>query len=424
MSSGPVIPGETPGTTPPILPGDPGIGGSGGALNAPLPNIPQPIPQQGGMPLIARYIMDMVHPQRTSIAGGPPQSRGDMTLNFMGEFLANMANGLANAGHGPGANLRGFAGGVQAPYERSLQQYQMGQQQQMQQSQIAEQQSRAQLQQAQAEQMKNVVQTPYGPMSQALAAKLFPSMIGAAAKEDIAGKQIASREKLTGTEQGIQQSKIQQQLGEFHQTQAYNKWKTQFDNDTKLKVAQITAGKAPATLMQTAVFANGGLQTLNDAMSIMDDLEQKGVLGQSWAKNKAEDWIFGKGAVDPSLDSQTREEIGRLRQSVDLTASAVQRAHTGRGMKEMYDAQKKMLGADQDWSALRGAMGETKDLLTHYAGVASDANIQQLRSGGPPANAPKPSGPLSLQEAQVYLQKAGGNKDVARKMAKADGRTF
>lgn len=143
---------------------------------------PQQVPQQGGMPLIARYIGGMIHPQSTGPLGGQGLSRGDMTLNFMGEFLSNLASGLANAGHGPGANLRGFAGGVQAPYQRSVQQYEMGQQQQAQQAQVQGEEARTQLTQAQAQQMQNVVQTPYGPMSQTLAAKVFPAAIAAQGK--------------------------------------------------------------------------------------------------------------------------------------------------------------------------------------------------------------------------------------------------
>jgi hypothetical protein len=126
----------------------------------------------GGMPLLVRYISQMIHPGMTPTTTDPnnpqparPTTRGDATLQFMGEFLANMSQGFAAAGHGPGANIRGFAGATQAPYQRELAGYQLGQQQQVQQAQIAEQQARAQQAQAQAELMRTgtTIMTPYGP---------------------------------------------------------------------------------------------------------------------------------------------------------------------------------------------------------------------------------------------------------------------
>jgi hypothetical protein len=174
---------------------------------APQPQAAQPQgpPSPGGKPLLLDYIQNMI---KGGSQGGP--SRGDSTLNFMGSFLQNLAQGLAQAGHGPGANLRGFAGGVQAPYQRQLQQYQLGQQQQAQQSQIASEAAKTQQTQAQTEQLKNVVQTPYGPMSAALAAKVFPAAINsqgkvdaakvaATSREDVAGTNAESREKIAAT---------------------------------------------------------------------------------------------------------------------------------------------------------------------------------------------------------------------------------
>ena len=55
-------------------------------------------------------------------------------------------------------------------------------------------------------------------------------------------------------------------------------------------------------------------------------------------------------------------------------------------------------------------------------------NMPLRPAGGGAANPIKPAakntGPVTADEAQEYLRKAGGNKDVARKMAKADKRTF
>lgn len=64
-----------------------------------------------------------------------PVSRLDAFENFLGNFLSSFGQGMANAGTGPAANARGFGAALQAPYQRELQQYQLGQQQQMQQAQ-------------------------------------------------------------------------------------------------------------------------------------------------------------------------------------------------------------------------------------------------------------------------------------------------
>lgn len=101
--------------------------------------------RMGGMPLIAQYIQGMIQGQQRQM--GPngatlSPSRGDMTLNFLGQFLGNLAQGLSQAGHGPGANLRGFGAAVQAPYQRSLQDFQVQQAEQQHQAQIQAEQAR------------------------------------------------------------------------------------------------------------------------------------------------------------------------------------------------------------------------------------------------------------------------------------------
>ena len=146
-----------------------------------------PIPHMGGQPLLMQYVQALMHPNQGGVdpnTGQPtrPVSRGDATLEFLGNFLSNMSAGLAQSGHGPGANLRGAGAAMQAPYQRALQGYQLGQQQQLQESQIAEQQART-------AQLSNIVQTPYGPMSQGLAMKVLPAAIGKEGKVEAAQAQ-------------------------------------------------------------------------------------------------------------------------------------------------------------------------------------------------------------------------------------------
>jgi hypothetical protein len=181
-----------------------------------------------------------------------------------------------------------------------------------------------------------------------------------------------------------------QRLAEFKESLDYRKYATKLANDTKMTIAKMQQSKAPAAMMQTAEFASGGLQALDDADGAMQRLEARGVLG-SLPANKVEDWIFGKGLVDPTLDAETRKDIGILRSSMSLAGSAMLRAHTGRTSKEIYDDFKGMLGVGQDWSALRGAMGESREMLGHYATSASDKSIGDIRSGRniPPPPSPK-----------------------------------
>jgi len=108
-----------------------------------------------------------------------PASRLDAFEGFLGNFINSLGQGFAASGHGPGAFARGFGAAVAAPYQTAVGQYQLQQQAQANQAEIAQKQAQTQLAQAQAEQMKNVVQTPYAPMSQALAAKVFPAAIAA-----------------------------------------------------------------------------------------------------------------------------------------------------------------------------------------------------------------------------------------------------
>lgn len=185
---------------------------------------------------------------------------------------------------------------------------------------------------------------------------------------------------------------LDEKINEFKSTDQYRRWKAQMDNDTRERIAQMrlqaTTNKAPAAMMQTAVFAKGGLERIADAEAEMSKLEASGVMG-SLPGNKVEDWIFGKGLVDPSLPPDVRQSIGKMRAALGYTSSAAMRAHTGRTSREIYDDFKTRLGAGQDWSALRGAIDETRGMLSDYATSASDENVRAIRSGTNIAAPPK-----------------------------------
>ena len=186
---------------------------------------------------------------------------------------------------------------------------------------------------------------------------------------------LAEASQLSGTSTAAARS---DKLDQFHQTQQYNVWKTNQDNQTKLQVAQMSGIKAPAAIMQTAAFAQGGLSMLNDAEQAMQRLEARGVLGNV-ASDKIEDWIFGKGLVDPTLPAQDKQDIGKLRAAATYTSSAAMRAHTGRSSREIYDDFKNTMGINQGPDAWKGAMQETRSMLGQYSQGASDAAIASLR---------------------------------------------
>src|ERR1700690_3579682 len=204
-------------------------------------------------------------------------------------------------------------------------------------------------------------------------------------RKDVGTAKNKTTEDVANINEKGKENTLNEKVREFNNTDDYRRWKENLDTDTRKRVSELSQSKAPATIMATAVYANGGLQMMSDAEGAMQRLEQKGVMG-SVGKNKVEDWVFSKGLVDPSLDADTKHDIGVLRASLGYTSSAAMRAHTGRTSREIYDDFKQRLGADQDWSALRGPFQETRPFLTEYSQAASDASIGAIRHGEIPGN--------------------------------------
>jgi len=104
------------------------------------PNAGPQVPSyKGRMPLAVRALKQFIHPASGTVAGERVPSRTNVMEGFLSELMGNFSAGLAAAGHGPGANLRGAAAAMQAPYQRDVQDYQMQQQEQSHQSQLAQQ---------------------------------------------------------------------------------------------------------------------------------------------------------------------------------------------------------------------------------------------------------------------------------------------
>lgn len=171
-----------------------------------------------------------------------------------------------------------------------------------------------------------------------------------------------------------------QQLDEFKQSQDFKTWKAKLDADTKIKVAEMTANKAPAAMQETAEFATGGLQQLTDAKQALTRLRSEGVLN-SIPEAKLEDALFGAGWTDPSLTADQQKDLSVVRAALGYTSSAAMRAHTGRTSHEIYNDFKTRLGVGQGVNALDGALEQTEGMLDHYSKAATTENIQKLKSG-------------------------------------------
>lgn len=401
---------------------------------------PQPPSARPGMPAIAQLIAGLIRPSQGGQSfqgpGGtqnlqgmptPPTSRADTFEKFLGGFITSMATGMQASGSGPGANARGFGAAVGAPLQQARQQFEVEQQARQQnagvqatQAQTArtqqETQQSAQLfpGQLQAQQTSNLAAGLNQQLLQRRLNFMDPDQLNTYLQNTAPPAMNPNEQSVwnSGVQQAMQSGKLDSitraadtifrnrgiqtrsdknlatRVAEFQTTDDYRKFALKYNGDLRTKIALMQQDKAPAAMMQSATFAQGALSTLADADVAMQSLESRGVMG-SLPANKVEDWIFGKGLVDPSLDAQTRKDIGTLRSALGYTSSAAMRAHTGRTSQEIYQDFKSSLGAGQDWSALRGAMDETKKIMTQYAQAASDVSIQNLRGGGaasPPAS--------------------------------------
>jgi hypothetical protein len=165
---------------------------------------------------------------------------------------------------------------------------------------------------------------------------------------------------------------------EFKQTLEFKKWKEKLDTDTKMRISSMNQQKPSQTLQPVAIFSRTGLNQLSDAEWALNKLEQKGVLGNVLG-NKVDDIIFGRGFTDPRLDQETRQLIGKVRAAMAYTSSAAMRAHTGRTSREIYDDFKNTLRIGQDIDALRGAIEQTRSMMTEYANVLVPEVQESLR---------------------------------------------
>lgn len=172
------------------------------------PQPPQQPQQQSGppspRPILLDLIKGLVHPTAQDMAGARPTSRTDVLESFLGNFMTALGSGF-QAAKGPGAALKGFGAAVGAPYQQSVERYQLGQQQQAQQAQMDQEQAKTAQTRAQTEQMGQMVTLPNGmTVPFQLAQKMAPALFGAQGRVEaanVAGQAGIEKAKI---EQGIQ----------------------------------------------------------------------------------------------------------------------------------------------------------------------------------------------------------------------------
>lgn len=121
---------------PPLVPPDIGTALPAGipqqapALAPPPPISGGRMPMPGaGLPNIIQLLAGVLKPQQGTVTPGQgpqrPNSRLEVFENFLGQFLTSFSAGLGQSGQ-RGAEGKGFAAAVNAPYQRSLQQQEFG----------------------------------------------------------------------------------------------------------------------------------------------------------------------------------------------------------------------------------------------------------------------------------------------------------
>jgi hypothetical protein len=148
---------------------------------------------------------------------------------------------------------------------------------------------------------------------------------------------------------------------------------------------------------------------------LVDKLDSEGKLGA--VASRWNEFMTGKvGAGDP--------EIAALRTKMGLSTTLLMQAHVGnRGSSQMLEHFEDLANQKKlDGPTLKAALGAEVNYVSDRAMDPNPPDYSKQSGAAKPAA--KGTGPLSLSEAQDYLQKAGGDKAKAKQAATADGRTF
>lgn len=125
-------------------------------------------------------------------------------------------------------------------------------------------------------------------------------------------------------------------------------------------------------------------------------------------------WVNKGGINDP--------EFAGLNQDLQLYATALGMAHFGASMPEGFvNDMMRDFGTAQSPEDLQARIDHAEGWIRGYAEHIGGGNRAPKKGTTVPNSS---TGPLSLKEAQDYLQKAGGDAAKARALAKKDGRSF
>lgn len=191
-----------------------------------------------------------------------------------------------------------------------------------------------------------------------------------------------ARVKIAQQKADQEKQNMSQRYKMFQENEAFKRWQTKFNADTRMRIANMNQMKPAAALQTVAVFARTGLSQLQDAREALSALETSGALG-TVLQNHLEDAIFNKGFSDPRLTAADKKNIGKVRAALGYTSSAAMRAHTGRTSREIYDDFKRTTGIAQQSDALYGALDQTENMLRDYSDVLTPEKQQQLRQPAP-----------------------------------------
>ena len=200
----------------------------------------------GTMPAIVELAKGLIQGGRGTVQPGAaqparPASRLDNFEQFMGTFLTSFATGLGASGHGPGANERGAAAAMMAPYQQQVQQFQLRQQQQATQAQAEEAAGRGAEAQARANQMGQMITLPNGvTMPYGIAQKLYPALVQAQGRTQSA--QIGAGARVEAA-----------QIGQGMQVDVPKDLQDQFGAPAKLPLKQLNALESAANKPLTTV---------------------------------------------------------------------------------------------------------------------------------------------------------------------------
>jgi hypothetical protein len=129
----------------------------------------------------------------------------------------------------------------------------------------------------------------------------------------------------------------------------------------------------------------------------------------------AKQWL-GTGDPDVAALENIKEQVGL----------AMVGAHAMRNAQHAEKAANSILNAYKNKpEALigeRGSIASARNSLKTFIGDVQGQRVQDKAAGG--AKGGPSAQPLSLDEARDYLQKAGGDKEKARQLARQDGRKF